>query len=498
MKKISLITIVFLASIGFAPPKLHAQSLPTLGEVGREDLSPIMERKLGEEIMRGIRNNKDYIDDEVAAEYLNNFGAKLLDAHPEARGEANVDFYFFTVRDPRINAFALPGGFIGVHSELILAAQTESQLASVLAHEIGHVSQRHIARMIGNQKQDALIPLSSLILAALTMRASPDAAMALAVGGQGIAAQRQLNFSQNAEREADRVGLKILRDGGFDPSGMVAFFERMQNSTRGYSDNVPAFLRTHPMTTERIADIQNRIQTETFQKPRDNLDFQLFRARMRVLQDDSTQGLFNSKDYFGEQLKKTTAAANYGLALIAFKQRHFKEAQNYLDKARKASENGAGNLFFSSLELDILLRSHQNKAALKQAKLALQKFPSSRAIGSRFVDALIANNQGEKAIAYLREQTLLYRTDFELQKQLAKAYAAENQEALQHLALAESYALIGAISAALDQLNIARRSADATYFDLAIIDARERDLRERYQDEINELQQQREKKKEAR
>jgi len=533
LSRIALVAIL-MATLCFTEGRLVAQNLPSLGDADRGDLSPIMERHLGQEIMLSVRDNIDYIDDEVATEYLNELGSKLLEVHQEARGESNFDFHFFAVRDRRVNAFALPGGFIGVHSELILTAQNESQLASVLAHEIGHVAQRHIARMIGNQKNDTLIALTSLILAGLTMSASPDAAMAIAAGGQGMVAQQQLNFSQHAEREADRIGLQILRDGGYDPTGMVAFFERMQNSSRGYSDNVPAFLRTHPMTTERIADIQSRIQSGTFKKHHDSPDFQLFRSRMRVLQDESTQGLLDTKTYFLDQLnghgenatqrhesamtalspnlsptsgregrneplrdfyvkRKNTAAANYGLAFVAFKQSHFKEAQHYLDKEKTESEADAPNLFFTSLQLDILLRSKQNEEALQQAEIALQRFPFSRGIGRQYVDALIANNQGEKAITYLRDQTLLYRNDFGLQKQLAKAYESENKEALQHLALAESYALSGAISPALDQLSIARNATDATFFDLAIIDARERDLRERYKEELEELKKRSEK-----
>src|SRR5690606_22019598 len=160
--------------------------------------------------------------------------------------------------DPVLNAFALPGGFIGVHSGLILAAQSESELASVMAHEIGHVAQRHIARMIGKQKQDALIPLASLLLGALAATASPDAGMAVIAGGQGLAVQRQLNFSRDAEREADRVGLDIMRDAGFETAGMINFFGRLQKASRGYNDSAPAYLRTHPLTTERIADIEAR------------------------------------------------------------------------------------------------------------------------------------------------------------------------------------------------------------------------------------------------
>jgi predicted Zn-dependent protease len=482
---------ILLASGCFIQPALHAQNLPVLGDTGREDLSPIMERKMGEEIMLGIRSDTDYVDDPVSAEYLNDFGSKLLEVHQEARGEANFDFYFFAVRDPTINAFALPGGFIGVHTALILTAQNESQLASVLAHEIGHIAQRHIARMIGNQKKDMLIPIASMILAALTMRSNPDAAMALAIGGEGIAIQRQLDFSQNAEREADRIGLQILRDGGYDPSGMVAFFERMQSSTRGYSDNYPAFLRTHPMTTERIADIQSRIRSETFKKHVDGPDFQLYRSRIRVLQDDTAQGLLDSKAHFEDQItqsgesKQNNADYEYGLALVAFKQNNFKQAQINLDQARKLA--GENSVFFSSLQLDILMRSKQNGEALKQAEIAINEFPISRSIGNQYAEALVANHHEEKAIAWLRDQTLLYRKDFGLQEELAKTYAAEGKEALQHLALAESCALQGAISPALDQLGIARRSADATYYDLAMIDARERDLRERYKDDLEEM-----------
>ncbi|WP_227544622.1 M48 family metalloprotease [Sapientia aquatica] len=488
LPRLTLIAALFAGC--FIEPTLHAQNLPMLGDTGREDLSPVMERKLGEEIMLGIRQDKDYIDDEPASEFLNDFGAKLLEAHQEARGDANYDFYFFTVRDTMLNAFALPGGFIGVHSALILAAHSESELASVLAHEIGHVSQRHIARMIGNQKQDALIPIASMILAALLIRASPDAAIAVAMGGEGLAIQRQLDFSQNAEREADRVGLQILRDGHFDPTGMVAFFSRMQNSARGYSDNVPAFLRTHPLTSERIADIQSRIQSETFSKHIDNPDYQLFRARIRVLQDETTQGLIEAKSYFNDQMAQAKATktvdvnAEYGLAFIAYKQRDFQLAQQYLDLAIKDSGDHPSSVFFTSLQLDILLTSKQNEAALAAAEKALQAFPTSRGIGRQYSDALIANNQVDAAITYLRDQTLLYRKDFLLQAQLAKAYAAAGKEALQHLALAESLALSGAISPAIDQLSIARRSPDGTFYDHAIIDARERDLKERFKDEL--------------
>src|SRR5471030_2570916 len=167
-------------------PAPRSSNLPALGDTERQDLSPLMERKLGEEIMRDIRRDHDFLDDDPILEYLNNFGNALVDARPGARGETNYDYYFFAVRDPQLNAFALPGGFIAVHSALLLAAQSESELASVLGHEIGHVVQRHIARSIGQQKQDALIPLAAMILAALASKAGAggDAAIGVLTAGQ--------------------------------------------------------------------------------------------------------------------------------------------------------------------------------------------------------------------------------------------------------------------------------------------------------------------------
>lgn len=165
-----------------------AQSLPTLGDTEREGLSPLMERRLGEEIMRDIRSDRDYVDDGPISEYLNNFGLNLVSIHPEVRGEAGFDFQFFMVRDPMLNAFALPGGFIGVNSGLVLAAQSESELAGVMSHEIGHVAQRHIARMLGQQKQNSMIQLAAIVLGALAgvSKAGGDAAMATMIDRKSV------------------------------------------------------------------------------------------------------------------------------------------------------------------------------------------------------------------------------------------------------------------------------------------------------------------------
>ncbi|MBS0307599.1 MAG: M48 family metallopeptidase [Proteobacteria bacterium] len=472
-----------------APVRAAAQNLPNLGDTEREELSPTAERKLGEQVMREIRRDRDYLNDAPTLEYLNNFGATLLAAHPEARGEAGFDFFFFVVRDPTLNAFALPGGFIGVHSALVLAAQSESELASVLAHEIGHVAQRHIARMLGKQRQDSLIPLASMLLAALAARSRSDASAALMVGGEGLAAQRQLNFSRDAEREADRVGLQILRDGGFDASGMVAFFGRMQNATRAYSD-APPFLSSHPMTTERMADIQARIRGQRYRQRVDSLDFYLIKARLRILQDDSGKGLQEAADVFNSELEQRnhslTVAAKYGLALIAFKQRQFDQAQALLQEARAALPAGSKpSPVLTSFSIDLKL-ARQPAEALHEATAARAQFPLSRGIAMQYADALLATGHNEEAARFLRDQSQMYRQDSALQERLAKAYAATGKQALQHLALAESYALDGSLPAALEQLRIARRAPDASFYDQAQIDAREREFQTRYKEEAKE------------
>lgn len=471
-----------------APTLTAAQNLPSLGDTEREELSPVMERKLGEQVMRDIRRDRDYLDDAPLLEYLNNLGASLLVARPDARGEAGYDFFFFAVRDPALNAFALPGGFIAVHSALVLAAQSESELASVMAHEIGHVSQRHIARMFGKQRQDALIPLAGLVLAALAARSSPDASTALFLGSQGLSAQRQLGFGRDAEREADRVGLQILKDAEFDTSGMIAFFGRMQTAARSYSDAMPPFLLSHPLTTERIADIQARTRDNRYKQRADSLDFNLIKARLRILQDPSTQGLREAAAMFENQLlqksRSQTVAAKYGLALVAQKQGAYDKALTLLQEARTALPKAATpTAILASAEIDIKLAAHQPAAALKDAEAARGQFPLSRGIAMQYADALNGAGRYDDAMHYLRDQTQLYRTEPRLQEKLAQTYAAQGKKALQHMALAESYALSGGVLSALDQLAIARSSPDASFYDLAMIDARERELKERWKEE---------------
>jgi predicted Zn-dependent protease len=326
------------------------------------------------------------------------------------------------------------------------------------------------------------------------------------MGGQGLAIQRQLNFSRDAEREADRVGFHTMRAAGYDTSGMVSFFKRLQGTTRLYGE-APAWLSSHPLTGERIADIQNRIREAPKPghiKP-DAIEFHLVRARARVLQDPSAKGHEDTKAAFETQLKQDNTqqqtAAMYGLSFLALKQGDLKLAQSWLDKARgsmkprpgvlSSERTGSdGSAMFASLGVEIKLAPGQPPEVLAQAvqeaEQMHQKFPLSRMLARQYADAMIAAGKLDQAAAFLRDQVQQYREEPKLYDQLAKTYAAQGKIALQHMALAESYVLSGATPAAVDQLNLARKAQDVSFYDQAVIDARERELQQRQKDEKQE------------
>ncbi|HEU4851988.1 MAG TPA: M48 family metalloprotease, partial [Telluria sp.] len=308
--------------------------------------------------------------------------------------------------------------------------------------------------------------------------------------------------------EADRVGFQIMGGAGFDTTGMVAFFQRMQAATRVYSDSMPAYLRSHPLTIERISDIQARIRQTPKQARPDSMDFHLVRARARVLQDETAAGLAATETTFRSQIagegRAEQAAAQYGMALIALRRGQLASAQEWLDKARDGIKPrarigvysaappvlGDGESVYTALALDIKLAPKQPAAiaqqGLKEAELAHARFPLSRGIARQYADAMIVNGKLDEAARFLRDQVQLYREEPKLHELLAKTYAAQGKVALQHLSLAESYALAGGLMGALDQLALARKAKDASFYDLAIIDARERELQARHREELKE------------
>jgi len=476
------------AALALAPPPAVPQidNLPRLGDPAADELSPLAERRLGESIMREVRRDPAYLDDAELVDYLNRIGAPLA-ATPAAGG---LTIEFFAIADGSINAFALPGGHIGVHSGLLATAETESELAAVLAHEIGHVSQRHVARMLAQQKQASYVMLGALVLAMLAARSNPQAAMGGAMLGTEVARNTVMSFSREAEREADRVGFEILRQSGFDTQAIVSFFVRLQTATRLYENNAPVYLRTHPLTGERIGDMQGRNREARYRQRADSIEFQLLRARLRATGDASLEGRRSARALLERQVRdspKTSAAPWYGLASVAAAQRDWARVDTALTQAQAVA--GGPHPFFERLAADSRLAAGDARGAAERARRGLARFPDSRGLARSLGEALVASNQPQEAVRVLDELLVAWRGDARLWQHLARAHEALGQRARAHHASGEAYALLGSPLTAVEQLRLAQRAGDADFYTGSVIDARLRDLQADALRELEETRQ---------
>ena len=461
---------VFLLLLLLAVPRAPAEGLPDLGEVAQAGFTPIQERRLGESIMREIRADRSFYDDAEATDYVNALGNRLASRSPDAR----QDFDFFLIRDSQINAFALPGGFIGVHTGLILAAQSESELAGVVSHEIAHVTQRHIARMIAQQKQGQITSIAALAAALLLSRVSSQAAEAALAFGTASTIQGQLNFTRDNEREADRVGLQILDRAGFDPRGMVTFFERLQRATRVYETGAPSYLRTHPLTFERIADIQNRTQDGSYRQIPDSLEFQLIRAKLRAQLEapDAAVAFFESS--LTERKFLSEAASRYGLAASLMRLKNYARARKELDAVRKVVRLSP---IVEMLSCELAQASGGAPAALACYRDASKTYPSYRALVYAHANALLQAGQPAVALKLVEERLQLITDDYRLYLLQARSYAALNKRLAQSRAQAEAYVRMGNLTAAVEQLQIGLKSGDGDFYQLSSAESRMRELR---------------------
>ena len=327
---------------------MNALQLPDLGDGSGGTLTPQAERRLGERLMRDLRRDPDYLDDWLIRDYLNSIATRLsAAAETQYIGSYLPDFDLFPVRDSQINAFSMPGGFIGVNTGLIATTQTESELASVIGHEMGHVLQRHIARMMGTSERSGYAALAAMLFGVLAgvVAHSGDLGMGIAMGGQAFALDSQLRFSRAAEHEADRVGFQMLSAAGYDPYAMVAFFSRLDRTAMG-ENGLPPYLRTHPLTGERMADMEDRARRVSYRQPHQSSEYGFVRARARVLQVNSASEYRDIASRLRSEIDEQTAlniSANwYGIALAKTLLSDYGAATEALGEARRAFESNAG------------------------------------------------------------------------------------------------------------------------------------------------------------
>jgi predicted Zn-dependent protease len=455
----------------------QAQNLPDLGERSQADLSPQQEKRIGEAIMREIRRDPDYLDDPEIAAYVQATGRKLVGAS----GETRQEFEFFVVRDRTVNAFALPGGFVGVHTGLLLTAQDESEFAGVLAHEIAHVLQRHSARQLEAANQLTPIALLGLGLAVLAARASPQAAQAAVIASQAAPTAAMLGYSRDFEREADRVGFQILQGSGYDVNGMASFFERLQKSTRLYDNNAPTYLRTHPVTSERIGDMQSRVKDAPYRQRPDSIDFQLVRAKLRANDGKPDDAVAFFRGAIAERRFAVEGPAYYGYAAALARANNFKAAETELAKARAA---GPANSMYETLAARIRTGLGDRTGAEKILAAALQTYPDALAVRYDYADALQSVGKNAQAIEVLKPIAAAPGAEPRAYRAIARSYGALGKRTEQHRALAEAYYLQGGLAAAAEQLVLAQSAGDADFYTLSAIDARLREVRRQLQEEL--------------
>ncbi len=495
--------------------------LPSLGESAGDDFSVGSERRLGEQIMAEVRRDPAYLDDPLLLDHLQSMWLPLV-AAARARGNISPDldaaftWEIFLVRDRAINAFALPGGYSGVHLGLIAVTATRDELASVLAHELSHITQRHIARSIASSSRQSLVGMAALLLGVLaaSRSGSADATQAVIVGSQAAVVQGQLNFSRDMEREADRIGFGVHQGAGFAPQGMAAMFERLENAYRLTDSGSFPYLRSHPLTVDRIGEARSRLDAVPAARAplRPTLDHQLMQARARVLMDTGVQSLrrWQAIDA-GAQSGSERLASLYGSALASLELREPARAQAALDAAAvllpKESANAPAAFALGSLQAQVWQASGQAARALAwfDAQRAPASGPAARPLmllrAQAAIDVARAGNAGASGTsggtavppASLRNSTEALQTWVAEHKIDATAWSLLAQGAdLLGLKLrsmradGEAAAARGDLVGAIDRLRAAQRQARGgnpggstgapDFIEVSIIDARLRNL----------------------
>jgi len=499
------LTVIAALVLGLGSPlgavqRAQAQvNLPSLGDSISQDLDVGSERRIGDQVMREIRLDPDYLDDPILLEYLLGIWNPLVTAAERLGniGDETHDRFAweaFLVRDRSVNAFALPGGFIGVHLGLIAMTVSRDELASVLGHELSHVTQRHIARRIAGNSKSSLLSVAGLVAGLLAAsRGNIEMANAAIVGGQAAAQQVALNFSRDMEREADRVGVNVMTEAGFSPAGMVSMFERMEQAYHLMDSGAYPYLRSHPLTTERIGDARQRLGMAEFIRPPSIAEHALMAARARVLMDaraEAWQQLQNldagtRSTQTGQNKAFEQLAARYASTLASIKLRNFPRAENTLRGAELTLELLGGDARASRalryLRAELAQAREQaadGYAALKplgddaNSRVMLLQRASLAMVDPRLESA-------RDAAEDLQTRVSLHPNDALAWTQLGQLWDKLGQPLRSVRAQGEARAAAGDLKGAIDRLRSGlrlSRGRDADQIEAAVIDSRLRTL----------------------
>jgi beta-barrel assembly-enhancing protease len=472
--------LTFAAAALLVPVLAEAAELPDFGSPADAALSKSREAQIGRGVMLQLRNAGVIVDDPFLEEYLRTVGSRLA-THVN---DGDFNFNFFVVQDNAINAFALPGGYIGVNSGLLLASESEDELAGVLAHEISHVTQRHLARGALDNQRTSIVSLAAM-LAALVLGAASDmpsdAMTGIVAASQGLAAQRQINFTRANEAEADRVGIELMSGAGFDPNGMSSFFEKLSRRYGGTSDIVPEILRTHPVSTERVAEARDRVRQLPAATHTSSPQYALAKSRLIVL------GAARPEEAFGQFRDKADSKLpedRYGLALASMRMALYDNAEGLF---RGLVADYPSIMAFRVGQAEAMAASGATQAALDLYADAVRLFPRNGPLTTSYAEALIAAGKPAEAHELLLDLLNNVPPTAAQLRLIARAANAEGDVANAYFYMSYYYASIGNLPLAIGQVRMALETPNANDVDRARFRSRLDQLIEYLPDEQRHL-----------
>ncbi|MBB1293345.1 MAG: putative Zn-dependent protease [Pseudoalteromonas rhizosphaerae] len=444
---ITLLTTLLTFSVLVSEP-LKAQTnftLPDLGTSALQALPLEKEQAIGKVMMMQIRGSSPVVNDPVLDEYLTTIGHKLVANANDVR----FPFSFFWINNPEINAFAFYGGHVGVHTGLIAQSDNESQFASVLGHEIAHVTQRHLARRMQQQQDNSALTIAGMIAGILASVVSPDAGIAIISASQTQSAFSQLTHSRSAEQEADRIGMQTLNNAGFDPYASSEFLTKLAAQIR-YKYKPPAFLLTHPLPESRVSDVRLRAQQFEKRQLPDSLEFNLAKSRVIARYHQTPEA---AENFFRKLIRENSfynkTALNYGLGISLLDQKKLDEAAPILDELLKSDPK---NLFYIDTHTDLLIAQKKAAEAVKFLAALHENRPNNQVITLNLANAALEAEQYDVAVQILKS-FLLEKPEHNLGMQLlADAYKKQDNLAAYHEANADVLAQYGAYLKAADEV----------------------------------------------